>query len=466
MQTICKPDPCCCPPILVPSCPPPCLPTPKIKDPCSKYYEQIGAEMIGNQLIIRMEKDKSKSKKKSDQWDPPCDCDVVEIQRPTSKSGPKILNANNNNRVLFRVQSKNYLGSKDDPTTRSQAVSYELGSCKDGKNNECRTFTFYPSYGYPGSQEVHTDQIVDGNENVCLLRIKKKPDVMEKIKRNVEMELRTPRPPTPPLPIPSKVSVHKAKRSTKAEKKKKKNKKKKSKKVTNGTNKSIDRYAAGGNVFPKGGLPHFDCAKGKRWPFKTARDAARPWQYRNHRCCDIKKVPSRRTYRSHMKKSHSCTSCQVPKKMVQSKVDSMNHAFDTSRCLVNVDEQCKKKDFSEPKPASKLRYLSDYKKHKNAARMYPFTESSMKNKNPAIKKQISEASHTTNDTKSTVVMEFSTVQKIVQLVDNNGDISMAKVTVIPARDIIEKNKIFDLEVRNKFDDDVATVDKVSRSTIH
>lgn len=82
--------------------------------------------MIGNQLIIRMEKDKSKSKRKLDQWDPPCDCDVIEIQRPTSKSGPKVLNANNNNRVLFRVQSKSHLGNKDDPVNRSQAISYEV----------------------------------------------------------------------------------------------------------------------------------------------------------------------------------------------------------------------------------------------------------------------------------------------------------------------------------------------------
>ncbi|XP_043670257.1 uncharacterized protein LOC122630141 [Vespula pensylvanica] len=230
MQTICNPDPCCCPPIPVPSCPPPCSSTTKIKDPSSKYYEQIGAEMIGNQLIIRMEKDKSKSKRKLDQWDPPCDCDVIEIQRPTSKSGPKVLNASNNNRVLFRVQSKSHLGNKDDPVNRSQAISYELGSCKGGKNDEHRTFTFYPSYGYPGSQEIQTDQIVEGNENVCLLRIKKKPDTMEKIKRNVELELRTPRPPTPPLPIPSKISIRKAKRpSDKTEKKKKKKKKKEKK---------------------------------------------------------------------------------------------------------------------------------------------------------------------------------------------------------------------------------------------
>ncbi|XP_015175809.1 PREDICTED: uncharacterized protein LOC107066069 [Polistes dominula] len=207
MQDICKPDPCCCPPILVPTCPPPlCSSSTKIKDTCStKYYEQIGAEMIGNRLIIRMEKDKSKSKKKLDQWEPPCDCDVVEIQRPTSKTGPKILKGSNNNRILFRVQSKGHMGTKEDPHYKPQAVSYEIGGCKGGQytNDDCRTITFYPILGAPGSQEVHTDQITDGNENVCLLRIKKKPDTTEKVKRNVELELRTPRPPTQPLTPPA-----------------------------------------------------------------------------------------------------------------------------------------------------------------------------------------------------------------------------------------------------------------------
>ncbi|KAI4504002.1 hypothetical protein M0802_000473 [Mischocyttarus mexicanus] len=236
MEGICKPDPCCCPPILVPICPPPCSSSTKIKDPCSsKYYEQIGAEMIGNQLIIRMEKDKSKSKKRLDQWDPPCDCDVIEIQRPTSKSGPKVLKGGNDNRILFRVKSKGHMGTKEDPHYKPQAISYEIGSCKGGKNtnDECRTITFYPILGAPGSQEVHTDQLTDGNQNVCLLRIKKKPNITEKIKRNIELELRTPRPPTPPLSPPSSINSKNQirKRSTeKMSKKKKRKKRKKTKK--------------------------------------------------------------------------------------------------------------------------------------------------------------------------------------------------------------------------------------------
>ncbi|XP_047349743.1 uncharacterized protein LOC124949147 [Vespa velutina] len=199
----------------------------------------------------------------------------------------------------------------------------------------------------------------------------------------------------------------------------------------------------------------------------TVTTCALWWQYRRHRCYDVRKVPSsRRTCRSHIRKSNSCTSCHVSKKIVQSKVDDRNHVFDSGRSFMNADEQYKKKILDESKPASKLRYLSDYKKHKDERRIHPFTEPSIKKKDSAIRKQISEVSDTTNDTKSTVIMEFSTVQKIVQLVDNNGDISMAKVTVIPARDIIEKNKKFDLDVGNKFEDDIRTVEKISRSTVH
>lgn len=81
--------------------------------------------MIGNALVIRMEREKGKSKKSSE-WDPPCDCEVVEIQRPTSKEGPKILKGTNNNQILFRVQSGSHLSSKDDGVDMAQAISYEV----------------------------------------------------------------------------------------------------------------------------------------------------------------------------------------------------------------------------------------------------------------------------------------------------------------------------------------------------
>ncbi|XP_015175808.1 PREDICTED: uncharacterized protein LOC107066067 [Polistes dominula] len=197
------------------------------------------------------------------------------------------------------------------------------------------------------------------------------------------------------------------------------------------------------------------------------------WQYRNHRCC-ARTFSSRQTSRSHVRKSKSCSSCHNSKKILpQVKLDDShddkNHVFGNSRSFMNNEEQqqYKRKDMIEPKPKSKLRYLSEYKK-RNCKKMSP-TSVSTRNKDPTIvRRKISKISQTTDDTnKSTVVMEFSTIQKIVQLVDNNGEVSTAKVTVIPAQDIIEKNKNFDLNGINKFDDCVVdtTVDKISRSTI-
>lgn len=51
-------------------------------------------------------------------------------------------------------------------------------------------------------QEVFNDHVTEGNEDIFLLRIKKKDDALNKAKRNIEVELRTPKPPTPPPPTP------------------------------------------------------------------------------------------------------------------------------------------------------------------------------------------------------------------------------------------------------------------------
>lgn len=94
------------------------------KDACSKYYQEIGAEMISNQLIIRLEKDKNRQKKKREEWDPPCDC--VEIQRPTSKRGPKIINADCDDRIVFRVHSTPRFYEKEESPYKSQTIAYKV----------------------------------------------------------------------------------------------------------------------------------------------------------------------------------------------------------------------------------------------------------------------------------------------------------------------------------------------------
>ncbi|KAG7190775.1 hypothetical protein KM043_006846 [Ampulex compressa] len=191
---------CSCPPISLSPCPPTSVPRTQTPSTSSKYYQEIGAEMIGNRLIIRIEKDKNKARKKREQWDPPCDCDTVEIRRPTKSEGPRIINANNENAILFRIHSKSRLDAKDDPNYKPQAIAYNVGSCKGGQstNDQCRTITIHPQLGGSGTQEVHTDHVTEENQSVFFLRVKRKPDSADRKKRNIELELRTPKPPAMP----------------------------------------------------------------------------------------------------------------------------------------------------------------------------------------------------------------------------------------------------------------------------
>ncbi|XP_078033251.1 uncharacterized protein LOC144468020 [Augochlora pura] len=202
-----------CPPMPQVPCPPECPPTDKSKNVGEKYYREIGTAMVGNQLIIRMEREKGRTKKLGD-WIPPCDCDVVEIQRPSSKEGPKILKGPTNNQILFRIQSKTHTGKKDCPSSKPQGIYYEVGQCTEGrsKDDKCRTFTIYPVMDGPCSQEVHTDRVTEGNENVFMLKVKKKPGPADEPKKHIELELRTPQPPPQPVctepevpPVPKEV---------------------------------------------------------------------------------------------------------------------------------------------------------------------------------------------------------------------------------------------------------------------
>lgn len=78
-----------------------------------------------------------------------------------------------------------------------------MGQCRGGPytNNQCRTFTIYPILDGPGTQEVHTDRVTEGNDNVFMLKVKKKSDSVDQPRRNVELELRTPKlQPLPEMP--------------------------------------------------------------------------------------------------------------------------------------------------------------------------------------------------------------------------------------------------------------------------
>jgi len=75
------------------------------------------------------------------------------------------------------------------------------------------------------------------------------------------------------------------------------------------------------------------------------------------------------------------------------------------------------------------------------------------------KAKMSEASQTINDTKSTVVMEFSTIQKVVQIVDNDSDINSMRAPfkeIVIQKDIIDKKRDYNIE--QNFEANVATTD--------
>lgn len=77
----------------------------------------------------------------------------------------------------------------------------QVGECKGGPktNDQCRTFTIYPVFNGTGVQQIHTDRVTEGNENVFMLRMKKKNNSsIDQPRKNIELEVRTPKPPTPP----------------------------------------------------------------------------------------------------------------------------------------------------------------------------------------------------------------------------------------------------------------------------
>ncbi|XP_012287552.1 uncharacterized protein LOC105703624 [Orussus abietinus] len=161
-----------------------------------KSFQEIAAEVIGNQLTIRMERKKNKGKRGQDQWEPPCACDIVEIKRPSTKEGPKIVNGGNNNQILFKVYSRTRIGVKEDPNYKPQTITYKVGECKGCNDKDrCRTFIVHPQFGRPGVQEIHSDHIEGSNCNILLLKVKKKDENPEQKMQNIELELRTPKMP-------------------------------------------------------------------------------------------------------------------------------------------------------------------------------------------------------------------------------------------------------------------------------
>lgn len=64
------------------------------------------------------------------------------------------------------------------------------------------------------------------------------------------------------------------------------------------------------------------------------------------------------------------------------------------------------------------------------------------------KAKMSEGSQAVNDTKSMIIIEFSTVQKVVQIADNDPDIHSARAPfkeIIIQKDTADKKRDYDVE---------------------
>ncbi|XP_044594907.1 uncharacterized protein LOC123272275 [Cotesia glomerata] len=113
----------------------------------SQYYQEVGAELLGNKIRVRIERDKNKLsklkklKEKSKEWDPPCVCLEVNNPKPPKEpriQGPKIINVGDSE-IIFRLNSRCRL-SCEDQNYSSQLVSsgdnFKLAISKPKKQDD------------------------------------------------------------------------------------------------------------------------------------------------------------------------------------------------------------------------------------------------------------------------------------------------------------------------------------------
>ncbi|XP_014469501.1 PREDICTED: uncharacterized protein LOC106741738 [Dinoponera quadriceps] len=171
------------------------------------------------------------------------------------------------------------------------------------------------------------------------------------------------------------------------------------------------------------------------------------WQYQSHHRCPRKKAARQK---SDLKRSKSKYTLRTAKKPGQSNAD-INAVNKTN---VKIPRERKCQGCQKKRSKKSLEYLTTYER-KNGKETSSLNGPNATNfeKNT----RTSEASQTVNDAKSTVVMEFSTVQKVVQIVDNDSDVNPARA---PFKEIVIQkdttDKKYDYNVEQNFATDVTT----------
>ncbi|XP_077278788.1 uncharacterized protein LOC143906522 [Temnothorax americanus] len=175
----------------------------------------------------------------------------------------------------------------------------------------------------------------------------------------------------------------------------------------------------------------------------TVTTCALWWQYQGHRCCP-RKTDAQQKFDSKRSKSYTL---RTAKKRGKSNLDG--YANFVSKSGTNGSREYRSKKTQKKRSKKGL----EYRKKGGEKISFPDELEIMKLDKKA---KMSEASQTINDTKSTIIMEFSTVQKVVQIVDADSDVNS---TQAPFKEIIiQKNtadKKRDHNVEQNFEATVA-----------
>ncbi|CAL7938015.1 unnamed protein product [Xylocopa violacea] len=172
----------------------------------------------------------------------------------------------------------------------------------------------------------------------------------------------------------------------------------------------------------------------------TVTTCALWWQYRSHRCC-FKKDSRQQSARYNLSKSRNSNSV---KKTGNSKLDNHTSSVDRSKSNSTVNRENRKKRTSRHKSSSNAKYLSQSKTPSDDRLSSMET---IGNWDLEDKSRMSEASQTANEAKPAVVMEYSTVQKIVQILDNDTDLAATKLAIkdLNAKQNVDEKKDYIVE---------------------
>ncbi|XP_076166226.1 uncharacterized protein LOC143146101 [Ptiloglossa arizonensis] len=177
----------------------------------------------------------------------------------------------------------------------------------------------------------------------------------------------------------------------------------------------------------------------------TVTTCALWWQYRSHRCCFKKDTNSQPTRDSPTKMKYSST-CKATKKPPGHTRDEDGGCGALKQTVNSGPRSLERIKSSSMERSKSNSVISRENKNKRTSKLKTKSNSNLKQASMVSEEQMtsletigtwdlenkiraSEASQTFNDGKSAVVMEYSTVQKIVQIIDNDTDLAATKLVI-------------------------------------